>query len=309
MDKNWKDSQLLKIKDNDSIFQFIPSEIGDLVYCDTDQPNQKAMSKEDAKKRKFWAISICIILLALYWVFLYDHYIWGIIFSAVVIFFTIGFSDTTFSGTDFFVGTEGFAIVKFIGSRDNIISTKIILFKDMELFFTGEVIEKQNYVYQRTNFYFSIYGKYNDENQKYSLLYNLEGDYNDKKPKDPFNPKNASNEYCMMKIVEAVWSKHFVKEHINDEVVNFSVYLKEDDSLYKDAIKIFKNEIEVYGTRYSKATTKDIYVSNGQLVIEHINHSKKWFGFVEKGNISYVPLTYLGNRESFLAFFYSLYNK
>lgn len=66
-------------------------------------------------------------------------------------------------------------------------------------------------------------------------------------------------------------------------------------------------KLDVYGTIYNPSNTKNIYTSNGNLVIEHINHSKKFFGFIEKGNISSIPLSSLGNRQAFLIFFDRLY--
>jgi len=59
--------------------------------------------------------------------------------------------------------------------------------------------------------------------------------------------------------------------------------------------------------QYTILQIQKIYTSNGSLVIEHINHSKKFFGFIEKGNISSIPLSLLGNRQAFLIFFDRLY--
>ena len=49
------------------------------------------------------------------------------------------------------------------------------------------------------------------------------------------------------------------------------------------------------GVRYNRENTKRIYFSNGQLVIEHQNHSKRFFGLVENGDISENFLSELGN--------------
>ncbi len=159
MDKFWKKEQLSKISAQTSIFKHIPEEIGNVLYCDTNQPGEVALGEKEAKRKKITSIAICAVILLLYWVFLYDHYIWGAIISIIGILVTIVASDTTFSGTDYFVGDKGFATVSFYNSRDNITSTKVIPFKEIEYFFTQETIVKTNYIYSNTQYSFSIFGK------------------------------------------------------------------------------------------------------------------------------------------------------
>ncbi len=305
MDKTWKNEQLEKIASQSALFKHIPEEIGNVLYCDTNQPNEKALSAKEAKHKKILAIAICSIILLLYWAFLYDHYIWGGIITLVAIFFTIGICDTTFSGTDYFVGDNGFATVSFFNSRDKITSCKVYLFKDFEYLFTGETIVKMNYTYSNTKYYFSIFGKLDSETNEYHRLYFAEGTYNDKRPKDPMNPDGANEEYCMLKKVEQVWTSYFVLNHASADTVKFGII--DNEKLYSDAISISPKEIDVNGTLYNASNTKKIYTSNGELVIEHINHSKKFFGFIENGNISSIPLSALGNRSAFLIFFDRLY--
>ena len=305
MNKSWKTEQLDRIAAQTAIFKHIPEEIGNVLYCDSNQPNSEPLSEVKAKRKKIIAISMCAIILILYWIFLYDHYIWGGIITILAVLITAGISDTTFSGTDYFVGDKGFATVSFFGTRDNITSVNVHLFKDFEYFFTGECINKMNYTYSNTSYYFSIYGKLDESTNQYNRIFFSEGTYDDKRPNDTFNPKGANEEYCMLKIVEKVWSSFFVLSHAADEKVNFG--LLKDDVLYSDAITIGRNKIDVYGTLYNSANTKSIYTSNGNLVIEHINHSKKLFGFIENGDISSIPLSSLGNRQAFLVFFDRLY--
>ena len=140
MEKIWKAEQLEKIAANTSIFKHIPAKIGNVLYCDTNQPETVKLGDKEAKKTKVIAISICSIILLLYWSFFYEHYIWGAIITVIALLVTIGVCDTTFSGTDYFVGNKGFATVSFVDSRDNITSSNVYLFKDMEYLFTGETI-------------------------------------------------------------------------------------------------------------------------------------------------------------------------
>lgn len=305
MDKTWKSEQLDKIAAQTAIFKHIPEEIGNVLYCDTNQPNSEPLSVGESKRNKIIAISACTLVLILYWIFFYNHYIWGSIITLISILFAIGISDSTFSGTDYFVGDKGFATVSFLDARDNITAVNIHLFKNIEFFFTGECINKMNYSYHNTSYNFSIYGKLDKSTNKYNRILSSEGTYNDKRPADALNPNGANEEYCMLKMVEKVWTSFFVLSHAADDKVNFG--LRINDEIYSSAITISRNEIDVYGTLYNSSNTKSIYTSNGNLVIEHINHSKKFFGFIENGDISSIPLESLGNRQAFLIFFDRLY--
>lgn len=299
MHKDWKEEQLMKIIAHTSIFEYIPEEIGNILYCDTNQPMTVPLNGKEVMYKKIIPISISSIILLLYWFSLYEHYIMGTIISIIAIFITIWMCDTTFRGTDYFIGDKGFATVSFLDSRQNITSTKIYLFKDIEYFFTRETINMKNFMYRDTYYCFSLYGKANKN------IFFTSGNYYDKHPTDPMNPNWADEEYCMMKMAEKIWTSYFVLEHSQDEKINFGIL--NNKKLHSDALSISRNEINVYGTIYNPSNTKRIYTSNGYLVIEHINHSKKFFGLVEKGNISRIPLLSLGNRLAFLTFFDRLY--
>lgn len=305
MDKNWKEQQLNLLGSKDSIFKYIPEELGNILYCDTDNPNKVPLSAQEARKKKIIGSCISIILLIGYWGFLYDHYIWGIIFTIVVVFFTIGFCATNFVGKDYFVGEKGFAIVYFSDNRTNITEKEIVLFEDLSYLFTGETVIKQNFSYFRTDYYFSLYKKLDSDGQHYDVAYNAVGSYSDKAPKDVMNPKGAHEQYCMLKKVEQVWTLFFFEHHRFDSEISFP--LLEDKTILEDALVFKNNSICVNGINYDKSNTKRIYFSDGQLVFEHENHSKKFFGLVEKGNISKISLSGLGNRRAFLMLFDSIY--
>lgn len=132
MNKSWKSEQLDKIAAQIAVFRHIPEEIGNVLYCDTNQPNSEPLSPIVAKRKKIIAVIVCALVLILYWIFLYNHYIWGGIITILAIIITGMVSDSTFSGSDYFVGDKGFATVSFWGTRDNIISVNILLFKDID---------------------------------------------------------------------------------------------------------------------------------------------------------------------------------
>lgn len=305
MNKDWQYSQLGKLDTGDSIFKYIPDAIGEILYCDTNEPREEPLSPKEVKNKKITGVTFCLISLSLYWGFLYEHYIWGIFITICILLVTLGICNTDFEGTDFFIGKNGFSIVRFNKKRDNIVEVKNILFSNISYLFTGETIVKINYSYSRTDYYFTLYDIL-DKNNMHHVAYTLAGSYSDKSPKDPMNPDGADEEYCFMKMVERIWTLYFFNVHKNEEFLSFPILLK-GNSLYTNAIVFGRNYIDVRGVRYNHENTKRIYFSNGQLTIEHLNHSKKYFGLVEKGNINTIPLSDLGNRMAFLMLFENLY--
>lgn len=305
MDKDWRISQLEKLHSGNSIYKHIPDAIGNILYCDTTEPKEHPLTSRQVKRKKMLGIFFCSISLSLYWGFLYEHYIWGIIITIIVLIATIGICDTSFSGIDYFIGDKGFSVVEFSRTRDNITNEKVCLFNDLAYLFTGERINKINFSYSGTDYYFTFYNKLNSDGKTYDVAYNITGAYSDKSPKDPMNPNGADPEYCFMKRVEKEWTLHFFNEHKTDKSISFPL-IKEDE-IYADAIIFNPVSIDIYGVKYDQYNTKRIYFSNGQLIIEHKNHSKKLLGLIEKGNISSIPLSDLGNRQAFLMLFENLY--
>lgn len=52
MEKIWKTEQLEKIAANTSIFKHIPAKIGNVLYCDTNQPETVKLSDKESKKER-----------------------------------------------------------------------------------------------------------------------------------------------------------------------------------------------------------------------------------------------------------------
>lgn len=202
MDKNWKIDQLEKLHIGKSIYKYIPENIGNILYCDTTEPKEYPLTPQQTSKRKILGMLFCIISLSLYWGFLYEHYIWGIIITIVICIITLAVYNTSFSGVDYFIGDKGFSIIEFSGRRDNIANKQIWQFDDLSYLFTGECVKKVNFSYSGTDYYFSFYKKLNPDGKTYDIAYTTTGSYSDKSPKDPMNPEGASPEYCFMKELE-----------------------------------------------------------------------------------------------------------
>ena len=111
MDKNWKIDQLEKLHIGKSIYKYIPENIGNILYCDTTEPKEYPLTPQQTSKRKILGMLFCIISLSLYWGFLYEHYIWGIIITIVICIITLAVYNTSFSGVDYFIGDKGFSII------------------------------------------------------------------------------------------------------------------------------------------------------------------------------------------------------
>ena len=297
---------LESIDSGTSIFKYIPDQIGNVLYCDTNQNKAEPMAPADAKRKKINVICIGVISLSLIWGLcaIKSLYVLAAILSAIALYICYKKFDTSFSGTDVFMGDKGFAVVSFSDNRDNIVEKKIVLFDEVSCIFTGETINKRNYTYTGTDFHFVFYKKPTSEGV-YQVAYQINGSYSDEKPEDPMCPLGAPEEYALMKVVEKEWTSYFLNLHKNDMEINFPIMT--DDAMYPDVIKMGHGYLNIDGTVYNRDNTKKIYFSNGNLVIEHMNHQKKWFGFVEKGDKHSIPLSQLGNRQAFMLLFDSLY--
>ena len=101
-----------------------PENIGELIYFDSTLPKEAPDPSAVSRKRKrtllyslaalvvLWGVSLLVTPDALFWPFILTFVI---ITVALVILF-----GTIFSGTDLFVGTEGFAEYSFQKNRDNV---------------------------------------------------------------------------------------------------------------------------------------------------------------------------------------------
>ena len=247
MDKDWILSQLERLRLGDSIYKYVPDDIGDILYCDTTEPREFPLTPQKAKFKRMAGLLFCLISLSLCWGFLYEHYIVGIIVTIVVLVISLSISDASFSGEDYFIGKKGFSIIRFSRTRDNIVDKRIWLFKDLSYLFTGESINKLNFTYENTSYYFTFYKKLNHDNATYDVAYSISGSYSDKSPKDPMRPKGAATEYCFMKRVEKEWTLYFFNEHKGDTAISFPII--KNNELYSDAIIITSDAIDIYGVK------------------------------------------------------------
>ncbi|MBO7599248.1 MAG: hypothetical protein J6T70_19605 [Bacteroidales bacterium] len=306
MDKIWKSKQLDLLKNGQSLFRWIPDNIGEIYYCDSTEERSEPYSAEEKKKKTIGGVVFAVVGLGLIWGFLYAHYIWASILSVIIFLIVRKMTNFAFKGKDFFVGDQGFAIAEFSETRSNVVRQHIFLFKDVLALFTGETIQMQNYSYTGTSYFFEVFNVpvELDKELVFTPIYKIEGYYRDKEPQDPMNPQNADAEYCFMKAVEVSWTQFFVNRTKSLPEIQFPMAVIVDKK-YRilPYVTLTDHSIIVNDKEYTRENTKKIYFSNGNLVIEHNNHTKKLLGLIEKGDISNISMTLLGNKRAFLTLF------
>lgn len=293
-----------QIHSGTSFFQVIPEELGNILYCDTSNDNAASKTAEEIKKHIIIVLSICLGIIGLMWLLMPSKIGLCSIISAVVLFFSIRhcIKSTKFNGTDYFIGTNGFAILDFEGQRNNIVSKRLHLFDDLSELMTSETYKKKNYTYVGTDYLFAFMGKV-DHNNLTDIAIEVSGEYQQEKPKDEI----YNTVYLYWKKVEEIWTEYLFKKKDaeikqNQEITfNLLVYDKPTDKIKCVPYVVFGDARIVVGDReYNNSNLKSIYFDNGNLVIEHINHTKKLLGLIEKGNIERIPLSNVGNKKMFL---------
>ena len=296
-----EDQLLEALKSNNSVFRFIPDNIGDIAYCDSTNPKDCPDTKEQTRKKVALSVLIPCAIAAFCWFVFDESPIFDSIVSVVMFIIMVRYLKKcyTFKGTDYFVGTEGAAVIEFDNTRDNITNKTILKFEDFDDLVTGETRRYRNGSYEGTEYYFIIYGhKVNNERKVISAF---NGTYNQEKPGDYY----TDQQYRFWKTVEMKWSRYkleLLKVALdNGESIGFNLYT--DKNFYNNYLVFQGSQLTIGGTLYDKNTVKKIGFSNGNLIVEHANHSSKFFGLIEKGNKDTIPLHMIGNRELFFTFF------
>lgn len=326
MEERWKQDEIERIKNGTSIFQYIPPQIGKVLYCDTTEPAAKPLSHDEVKKRKIWGVLIAVPAVLLVVFFIYVHAGWiAYLIPAVLLFIAFFVSVTVFAGTDYFMGENGCAIVEFMDKRDNITKETVVLFDDISYMFSGETIKTDykdqgivtgnnlagiivdNLVsrtvgkeYDETEYFFSIYGK--TEFNEYPVLYERKGTYSDECPDDPTNPKGVNPAYPLMKAVEKQFASIFFNLHRDDEQVSFAI--NSNGNIKRDAI-IMARDYFIIGERtfdYTNMNQISIDLDDDCLYIEDVVKSK-WIDVPDKFEKVAIPLSIVGNRMAFRMFY------
>lgn len=297
------------IAKNEAPFRFVPTEIGELKFCYTNNTKSEPYTNQEKNKKFFIWIGSCVAITAACWLIFNNSPIFDTIVSIIaliVIFKTIN-NITNFKGKDYFVGDSGFAVVEFEKNRDNIVSKSIHKYEDFSELITGETIKKQNGAYVGTDYFFGFFSKpisIENGSSRVKLILDEGGTHNQEKPKDT----QFNEHYTFWKQIEDIWTKRKLSELLAQNglsEVTFSLLhssKNEDKWFATPYVTISSDAIIVGGREYNRETLKNLWFENGNLVIEHMNHSKKLFGLVEKGDIERIPLTNIGNKKLFMLY-------
>ena len=302
----FREESLSSITNGDSFFGEIPSEIGKIIYCDSTIISAAPDDKDIISKKRIKKALFCLILIGLICFLLRNHLIGATILSLAV--FSIGLYSIVktgeFKGVDYFVGKEGFAKMRFEKARDNIIEKNIYHFYDFTEFVTGETYKKVNFAYQGTDYFASFMGK-PDDNNHVEMLVEYVGTYFQEKPEDDLLDKD----YLFVKAIEDAWSRYKIQGLLDlykttgSYTFNILATVKNTSKLAVfPYIKFTSDSIQIGNNTYNKSTIKDMYFKQGYFIIEHINHSKKLLGLIEKGQKDEIPLTNVGNKQLFIWF-------
>lgn len=299
---------LTAIEKNEAPFKYIPEEVGNLKFCYTDNTKAEPYTKEVKRKKLLSWIGGSIAVAVACWCIFNNSPIFDSIVSVIVLIVIIKTINniSNFKGTDYFVGDKGFAVLKFEKSRDNLVSKSIHLYSDFSELITGETVKKQNGSYVGTEYFFAFFGK-PDENNHVKLILEESGTHHQEKAKD--DP--LDHQYTFWKKIEEIWTAQQLEQLLakQEDATTFSIlHTEKNDDIWfaTPYITISSNAILVGGREYNRETLKNLWFDNGNLVIEHINHSKKLFGLIEKGNIERIPLTNVGNRRLFMLYLSSI---
>lgn len=283
-----------KLGTEECFFKVLPQNIGEIQYCRSTNPKAEKDSPKVRRKQYLMAIGIPVLIAGGLAAIFNDSLVFiGIeCFVALIVIIIIVLNINSFDGLDFFVGSEGYAIMSFNGDRKDAKIIEEERFEKYSDFVSMEVDHYKYGQYQSTKFekYF-----YNAANSGRKVLGVEWGGSIDK----------SQEYYKFMQDVESAWSSYYfekVKEQFaTTHKIAFNIYT--DSGCTKEYL-VFEGETLKVGDRvYDKSTLKDVRIGNGVLIIEHVNHSTKLFGLIEEGNQEEIPFSIIANSKVFMLFF------
>ena len=304
------EKRLEDIRNGKSFFGKIPNEIGDLVYCNT--TNYKEIP--DSKKKKIIKATLTVVIpLVVAGLCFLASFVFGIVMSIIALIAVpiILNKIFQFKGTDMFVGTEGYATYSFEHDRKNIIEEKIHRFDEFsDLIATGTELRNNAWglLFGLIIIYKGTYGGteysytfYKNDGKQLIPIDSFNGEYHYENADDNF--WYFDENYMFWSCIEEMWSKFKLeeyKQHVNQGNDTISFAVVKDNTCYPNCIRLTESKIYVGEIEYNSETMKGIDFSNGNLIIEHINHTSKLFGLIQKGNQEVIPLNSISNRAVFL---------
>ena len=301
---------LAEIKAGTSFVKVVPDNIGDIVYFDTTNANTGPQSESIYAFRKLVVIVLAVAALAAAWLVL--SFGWAIAMT-----FIIGcagyicYNSQSFHGTDYFVGTEGFAVFNFKGTRDNIIVRDIYRFEASDFLIHEEVRQLVSGVYNCTNYTFAFLSSMDDANVCTTVREILNDFYRDKNG----GPNTKNIKYDFWYQVEKAYSHKILNKCISqlDTEGRVTFYVVSDKSIMKRTYKlqpilhVSPDAIEYKNAVYNKETGGTYSIRDGVLYLERIFVSKNLLSKEVKKVTDKIPLDEIVNRDAFLTLLLQFY--
>lgn len=301
--------RLEDIKNGKSFFGKIPDNIGELMYCDTTASESGPYDSKEKTRRTLLGTLIPIGLAALCYLISVGFGIFATVVALIVMFFVLR-NTYVFKGKDMFVGTEGYAVYSFKKGRKNIIEEKVHRFEDLtDLIAEGTQIRSgaigflglvtiYKGTYQGTKFAYVFYKQNGDS---LTFVDGVQGEYNQENVEDKAEVLNE--DFKFWTCIEQMWSRYKMKEYEEQfqngsDTIPFTLVL--NGSFFPSYIRLGLGKIIIANREYNYETLKNIGFSNGSLIVEHVNHTRKLFGLIQKGNQEEIPLNSISNRAVFL---------
>lgn len=249
------------------LFPVIPNEIGNVVYCTTDNL-ELSKSEKELKKSKSIKLIITILIVAAVVGFvslsgvLVLPIVAGVIGLAIIIYMAL--KKTKFEGLNEILGTEGFVMQWFENNRDNIRTSRVFKFSDMY-----DIIVESSYKMMNGVFYAG-----SERNYHFWTI-------TDRKSKLPtldrkvyYDKNSNNNDINAMPInIEELWTNYRLNKikqaFDNNEIVYFN-YFKGymTYEIFDKYIGISKSSLIVNGKECNKGNIKDIRLDNGKFTIK-----------------------------------------
>ena len=308
--------QFEKVKTGNSVFGFVPSEIGEITFCDSTEWGEKAPTSSEANKFRIWTLVIAGGIIAFFWLVFPNATVLNIIVTIILSLIGILLIATAgdFSGTDYFIGNDGFAVMKFKKARNNFVEKHIVKFADVSDLVDYDIEHydsKGKYFQSLYSFSFhSVFGK--EELKNIHALYSFTGLHK----KHP----GKKIDYRFWIRLEDAWYEYYVKKlsYINKEMGGTFVFLM-FESANKDNLKVCNaapfvtiegSELTIWDRTFTPEVINRIYVDRGpsnqthekkgKLVIEGIDYTPKKLFKQESGTIERIPLSNVGNSRIFI---------
>ena len=297
-----EDILLQNLKSGCSVFQVIPDDIGEIVYCDSSNPKAEADSKGTTVKKIILSILIPSAIVAFCWLVFDKSPIIDSIVTviAVIVGGVAVYECISFHGKDYFVGNEGAALYSFNKSRDDVTEEMAMHFRDFEDMLISETRRFKNGAYDGTEYSFDVYGHTIDDER--IVIVHYADVYNQKKPEDYYTDQT----FRFWKKVELYWTFYRLSQLKEDlakgKPIGFNIYVNDQ---YFDNYIVFKGDTITIGRRtFHRENVKNVKFHNGELIIKGINDTQKFYGLIGNKDETTVALSSIGNRELFLRFFH-----